>query len=110
MADEVSLKEFFEVRILALEKATTLAANNMEKRLESMNEFRSQLKDQAATFMSRAEFDSVIQMLKADINLLKESKALLQGAASQKSVTVSFIFSVIATFFGLVGLLLSLLK
>src|ERR1035437_4134502 len=41
------------IKISSLEKATTVAAGLMEKRLESMNEFRAQLKDQAATFVDR---------------------------------------------------------
>lgn len=41
----------------ALDKATALAASAVEKRLESMNEFRQQLNDQASHFVTRVEID-----------------------------------------------------
>jgi hypothetical protein len=36
-------------------RAIDKAHNNMEKRLDGMNEFRSQLKDQAGTFVTRKD-------------------------------------------------------
>jgi len=44
--------EMFRARDLAV----NVALNSMEKRLDAMNEFRATLKDQAGTFMPRAEF------------------------------------------------------
>lgn len=41
----------------AAEKATIKAESATEKRFESVNEFRAQLTDQAATFVTRTEFD-----------------------------------------------------
>jgi biopolymer transport protein ExbB/TolQ len=41
--------------LAAAEKATTKAETAADKRFEATNEFRGQLKDQAATLMSRAE-------------------------------------------------------
>ena len=46
-----------EAKIAALEKASNLAAEALEVRLHSMNEFRSQLKDQAASFVRREEHE-----------------------------------------------------
>ena len=46
-----------ETKIAALEKASNLAAEALEVRLHSMNEFRSQLKDQAASFVRREEHE-----------------------------------------------------
>ena len=46
-----------ETKIAALEKASNLAAEVLEVRLHSMNEFRSQLKDQAASFVRREEHE-----------------------------------------------------
>ena len=93
MTEEVSIKEYFDARINALEKATTVAANSLEKRLEGMNEFRSQLKDQQSTLMPRTEFNSLHTLIVNDIQDLKESRAELRGKASQKSVIVAYIIS-----------------
>ena len=46
-----------ETKIAALEKASILAAEALEVRLHSMNEFRTQLKDQAASFVRRDEHE-----------------------------------------------------
>lgn len=44
------LECLFETKVLAQEKAIVLASNSLSVRLDLMNEFRSQLKDQAQTF------------------------------------------------------------
>ena len=46
-----------EAKMATLEKASNLAAEVLEVRLHSMNEFRSQLKDQAASFVRREEHE-----------------------------------------------------
>ena len=140
--EKVSLKEYFNTRILeqenqfnikiaALEKATTIAAAQMEKRLESQNEFRGQLKDQAAgmfsrteheiysqrvsddikelkdktsVFLLRNEHDVYVKKMDEDIRVLRESKATLEGKASQMSVNVSLILAVISVIIAMVGM------
>ena len=68
MDNEVSLREYIEARLRELkrtidlkyqttEKATLLATYALEKRLESMNEFREAMKDQAQKFLTKNEFD-----------------------------------------------------
>ena len=101
--DGVSLKEHFESRIVALEKATTIAAINMEKRLDGMNEFRSQLKDQASTFISRNEYTVMMEKLQQDIKTLQISKANLEGKASQQSVLIAYLISIISLCIALIS-------
>ena len=55
--DGVTLKEYVESRLNAIDKATDLARTQMESRLETMNEFRDQLNRQASTFVTTNEFD-----------------------------------------------------
>jgi hypothetical protein len=75
-SDELTLKEYFESRYKALEdlicarlqaqdKAVELAKNSMEKRLDSMNEFRDTLKDQASRFVTRSELLAAVGFLAA---------------------------------------------
>jgi len=70
----VTLKEFFEAKVvaseakadarfLAMEKAVDIATKTMEFRLEGMNEFRAQLTAQALTFLSRGEYSLQHQSL-----------------------------------------------
>ena len=58
--EKISLKEFINAKFEALEKSTELSRIGMEKRLDSMNEFRQQLKDQNSTFITKAEHQIVI--------------------------------------------------
>jgi hypothetical protein len=92
---KVTLKDYFEMRIAALEKATEVSAAQLERRLEGMNEFRAQLKDQAAGFFPRSEHEIYTKKVDDDIRLLRESKAMLEGKASQLSVNITLFVAVI---------------
>lgn len=63
MSDTVDLKEYLNSRIDDVKDSVKTAYTSMEKRLESMNEFRTQLKDQAARFVTREEMESKIDNL-----------------------------------------------
>ena len=53
-------KEAVQTALVAAEKATSKAETAADKRFDSVNEFRSQLADQAATFIPRAESEARI--------------------------------------------------
>lgn len=91
----VSLKEYIDTRFEAMEKAVTIANATMDKRLEGMNEFRSSLKDASALYFTRAEHQAYLEKVDADIRVLRESKAALEGKASAKSVIFATIIAVI---------------
>ena len=76
------LESQLNIKISSLEKATTVAAGLMEKRLESMNEFRAQLKDQAGTFVPRNEYDSQQHRLNEDVRILRETRASSEVSAA----------------------------
>jgi hypothetical protein len=104
--DDVSLKEHVESRLMALEKATVLAARTLEKRLEGMNEFRDALKNQAGLFATRSEVQIQVEKLGEDIKILREYKAALEGKASQLYVTMTLIIAIVSTFIAVVSLVL----
>jgi len=52
-----------QIAMIASEKAVAKAETAAERRFESVNEFRAQLADQAATFMPRAEAEQRIAAL-----------------------------------------------
>jgi hypothetical protein len=78
----LAVENQLNIKIAAVERATTVAAGLMEKRLESMNEFRAQLKDQAATFVPRSEYDSVQHRIDEDVRILRETKASSEVSAA----------------------------
>ena len=127
----IAAESQFNIKIAALEKATIVAASSMEKRLEGMNEFRDQLRDQTGTFVTKPEYaqqvirinediklladiksqfvgrqehDSMLNKLNDDIRILRESKANLEGKASQASVNVAMIIAVIGIILAIVGI------
>ena len=91
----------FDSRINSVEKGIVLAHNAMEKRLDSMNEFREALKDQNSRFITRTEFDLMLK----DIQDLKESRAELSGKASQQSVNVAYVISVAGIILSAIGVI-----
>ena len=105
----VEQREYFLSRIIALEKATELAAGTLEKRLEGMNEFREALKEQNATFATRGELRVFRDTVEADVRILRESKANLEGKASQQSVNNTKLVAYVALIVGVVSLIVKLL-
>ena len=101
---KVSLKEHVESRLVALEKATDLAARTLEKRLEGMNEFREALKNQTSLFVTRTEIDIQLSKINDDIRELRESKAMLEGKASQLYVTITLVVALLGLIIGVVGI------
>jgi hypothetical protein len=101
--NEITLREYVDIKVSAIETSTRLAYNSMEKRLEGMNEFRNQLRDQNSTFITKAEYSAHMNKLEEDIRMLRESKALLEGKASQTSVNIALGISI-------VGLILTVLN
>ena len=97
--------ELFETKISAAEKAVSLASNTLAARLDLMNEFRMQLKDQAGSFFPRAEHDIYIKTVDKDIRELRESKASLEGKASQLSVNITLIIAIVGIFLSLFSVL-----
>lgn len=95
--DKVSLRDYCDIRFDEINKtidlmhdasdvAIKLAANDLKTRLDSMNEFRSALKDQAGTFISRNEMDLKFETIEKN---RKDNIALI---ISLVAVIVSVIF------------------
>ncbi len=66
---------YFDQRLRDTKEAVIKAETALNIRLEGMNELRSQLKDQAATFTTRVEFDQLVKRL----SLLEQHDAVGEG-------------------------------
>jgi hypothetical protein len=108
--EHTSLRDFLEIKLNAIDTATRLASDAINVRLEGMNEFRNSLKDQNATMVSRVEFISVRSVFDADIRMLRESKAALDGKASMASVlgsyAVAFVSLIVTVVIGVVHIVM----
>jgi hypothetical protein len=125
-----TIDKFFETKYQALaklmnekfshiNKATEEAKRIMEHRLEGMNEFRGALKDQASLMMPREEYGIQHQRLvdimelhnkkvEDDVRMLRESKATLEGKASQESVEKLRAHTTVMTIIAIIGILVSI--
>lgn len=81
----------------------TMAA--LDRRLESMNEFRGTMRDQAALMYTRAEHESFAKLIESDIRMLRESRAELSGKANQSDVNGARIMAVFGLLLGVASLL-----
>ncbi len=98
--------------LAAVKESTRLAKEVMDARLNSMNEFRSALSDQADDFLTRTEYTVQYQNLEQrfgrmdeDIRTLRESRAELQGKASQSQVNIALIVAIIGIAISVMGIL-----
>jgi hypothetical protein len=96
--------------LLAAEKAVTKAEVAAEKRFESVNEFRGQLTDQTATFITRAEaearFEAITEKLNGAIDRINITTGKDTGAQQSWGYLVGaagLIAVVVSTFFQLAG-------
>jgi hypothetical protein len=124
-----SLKDYFDTKFTSIERATSVAYEAMDKRLDGMNEFRNALKDQTSKSITRIEHDALIAKLDfeanvlsekinmsvnnikekydVDIRMLRESKATLEGKASQGSVNMSIGLAALGLLLAALGLIVS---
>jgi hypothetical protein len=61
----------YAVRVDEYDKTSSVERAQLDKRLDAMNEFRAQLKDQAATLMTRSETEALIAGLLSDVRRLE---------------------------------------
>jgi hypothetical protein len=98
--DGIKLKEYIDMRIAAIEKAIDLAADNLKMRLEGLNEWRTQNKEERQQYITKAEHDFVLK----DIRELRESRAEISGRASMTSVYIAYFISSIGVILGFIHL------
>jgi len=88
------VKESLDAKERFLDKRLDLASGSLEKRLEGMNDLRKQLDHQAANFITRTEYALQVDKYDWEVRGLRESRALLEGKASQRQVNLALILTV----------------
>lgn len=103
---EITLKEYleaqikwldrhFEAQIRSIDVSTAKTASQIDKRLESMNEFRDSLRDQAARFETKEGSDLKLRPIYDKIEALSRAKAFADGKTMVISGLVAFVASII---------------
>ena len=99
------LKKYMDVRFNAVDISTKLAADMLDVRLASMNEFRETLTDQASGFITRTEHCAMMQKYDAEIASLLKAEARQEGMATQKSVIIAYVIATIGIILSGIGLI-----
>jgi hypothetical protein len=77
--------KLYDERTKASETALRAATAAMDRRLDAMNEFRDQLRDQASTFVSRIE----LKALDDKIDLIQRSQDQAEGRRTVTAAAIS---------------------
>jgi hypothetical protein len=101
-----SLNEYINERFQSAQLAVDKATEALKEKLEGLNEWRLQSKDQTATYPTRIE----IKNIEKDIMDLRESRAELRGMATQKSVNTSIIIAIIGLLIASMSLIYAFTK
>lgn len=96
--------------LIASDKARDSALTAMDKRLDTMNEFRNSLKDQAGTFLTRAEHEAYSKSVDGVIGGLRDWMNQQTGKATQGSVNIAMFFAVGGLALGVVSLIITILR
>ena len=89
------LDTIFRMQIETITKNTALASSQIDRRLESMNEFRDTLRDQAGRLATRSEMETSNQALNERIKSRELSKANTDGKTLVICTLISFVMSLI---------------
>lgn len=85
----ISWKEYVDVRFNEQEKALVVATKELNRRLEGMNEIRSQLDRQASTFLTRDSFDSSHAVILEKLSTIEKSLSAEVARSKAFSIIVS---------------------
>lgn len=93
--DGIDLKEHFEKicneKMCAQKEALSLARESLEKRLEHMNEFRSQLSEQSITFMTKDIYEARHKELTSKIESIEKIVYIGMGMCAVIELMLRFI-------------------
>lgn len=79
-------REYFEAKIQGIEKSLSVAADVLKVRLDTSDEFRSQLGDRINESFTRPEHDLFKDRVDSDIRELRESKARIEGRTTMATI------------------------
>lgn len=105
-------KEQVREQLKNAEKAIDKAEMATEKRFESVNEFRSQLADQASMFMPRQEYDARHLSLIEQVASVGERLTRMEGNTAgghDQTARIYAVVAIIAVIFGSVGTAIGIL-
>ena len=95
MTETITLKEYVDIRFKMSDDSVGKAQVAMERRLESMNEFRAQLNKQTETFATKEMLYAKIDALEKSIAELQKSKSNLDGRFWAIGAGLALVFTLV---------------
>ena len=89
--------EKMQIQFNMIEKSIETARFAMDHRLEGMNEFRTQLSEQAATFVTKREMELIADKIDNRIIYLEKNKSLHEGSTIWTNHIITVLISVFVT-------------
>jgi hypothetical protein len=77
-----TLKELHEQRFAAMDKALVLAAEEIARRLESLNHAHEQVREKERDFIRREAFETFVQRVSDDLGVLRRDTQTAANAAT----------------------------
>jgi hypothetical protein len=113
---KTTVKEYIDERIAQLHELTNIKFQNikdsigtayvsMERRLDTMNEFRDTLRDQASRFVTDDKLASCIQSIKKELDTVHDFMVSHNAKASQVSVIFVGVISAIGLLISVIALI-----
>ena len=100
--------ETFKVKLDSLDKFINNNNSQLDRRLDSMNEFRLAMKDQQATYITRSEHEALMQKYDSEIKILNTAKDVSEGKASASSVIFAYILAGVGIILSSIGLFIKI--
>lgn len=86
-----AIDRYYDAQLRSIAERTNEAKEQIEKRLEGMNEFRDTLRDQAGRLATKEQVDVQVTSLDERIKLLELRDAKVAGMAAIVSLVVSVV-------------------
>ncbi len=105
---EAILGERFERindRFTAMDESIKVAATEMNRRLEGMNEFRAQINSAETKFMTRQEWDSAHRLLESQVRALETRLDRKEGETSGVRMTGNAMVAVVIAIAAVLGII-----
>lgn len=103
-----SSKEAVATALSSAKEAVVKAEIATEKRFESVNEFRGQLNDQAATLMSRREYLGTHEAMLEKIDIINGRLNRMEGTTKGSEITMGRIYGAIAALGIILGIIITI--
>jgi len=108
--DTVTLRDYVDTRLEAIKLSIEVALRAMDLRMEAANEFRATIEALVHNAITRIEYTADLRRVLDDIKFLRESRAELEGKASQDALNKTSGIAVVGLAIGVIGFLMSVIS